>query len=86
MGMENVKSNFIPPFSALTLSWGKVVKKAVAIDGKIIVRPMVRVVITVDHRFGDASNLKTFLPILKEYFEDPMNFNKEKWVYKKKVV
>ncbi len=45
--------------------------RAVAVDGKVEVRPMMYVALTYDHRIIDGSEAVTFLVKLKEYLEDP---------------
>ena len=45
--------------------------RAVAVDGKVEVRPMMYVALTYDHRIIDGREAVTFLVKLKEYLEDP---------------
>ena len=54
---------------------GKIKKKPVVIDNEIVIRPMMTLYITFDHRYGDAALMTRILNILKEYFEDPENFD-----------
>jgi pyruvate/2-oxoglutarate dehydrogenase complex dihydrolipoamide acyltransferase (E2) component len=58
---------------------GKAVKKPVVIDDKIEIRTMMSTVWTIDHRFGDAAIGYNIIKIVKDYTEDPENFNIEKY-------
>ncbi|KAI9032252.1 hypothetical protein DFJ74DRAFT_601742 [Hyaloraphidium curvatum] len=46
-------------------------ERAVAVNGKVEVRPMMYVALTYDHRIIDGREAVTFLVKLKEYLEDP---------------
>jgi pyruvate/2-oxoglutarate dehydrogenase complex dihydrolipoamide acyltransferase (E2) component len=54
---------------------GQVEEKAVVINHLVEVRPIINAVFTFDHRFGDAALVIKFNKILREYVEDPENFN-----------
>ena len=49
-------------------------KKAVVIDDKIEIRPMMNCTFSLDHRYGDASLGVNLIRVVKAYFEDPENF------------
>jgi hypothetical protein len=54
---------------------GRAEKRAVVIDDKIEIRPMMSAVYTADHRFGDASIIVNLLKAVKLYVEDPENYD-----------
>jgi 2-oxoglutarate dehydrogenase E2 component (dihydrolipoamide succinyltransferase) len=58
------------PQSAI-LGMHGIFKRAVVINDKIEIRPMMYVALTYDHRIIDGSNAVTFLKNIKEYVEDP---------------
>ena len=41
------------------------------VDGKVVVRPMMYVALTYDHRMVDGRQAVTFLVRIKEFIEDP---------------
>jgi 2-oxoglutarate dehydrogenase E2 component (dihydrolipoamide succinyltransferase) len=41
------------------------------LDGKVVVRPMMYVALTYDHRIVDGRQAVTFLVRIKEFIEDP---------------
>ena len=59
-----------PPQSAI-LGMHKTQDRAVVVDGKIEVRPMMYVALSYDHRIVDGKDAVTFLVRVKEYIEDP---------------
>ena len=59
-----------PPQSAI-LGMHKTQERAVVVDGKIEVRPMMYVALSYDHRIIDGKDAVTFLVRVKEYIEDP---------------
>ena len=46
-------------------------ERAVAVDGKVVVRPMMYLALTYDHRLIDGREAVTFLIKIKEVIEDP---------------
>ena len=54
---------------------GKIKKKTVVRDDQIVIRDMMTIVYTCDHRFGDAATLAPFLKVVKAILEDPDNFD-----------
>jgi 2-oxoglutarate dehydrogenase E2 component (dihydrolipoamide succinyltransferase) len=54
-------------------------KKAVVIDDKIEIRPIINIIYTFDHRYGDAAVGVRMLRVIKDYFEDPENFDYNKY-------
>ena len=59
-----------PPQSGI-LGMHKTQERAVVIDGKIEIRPMMYVALSYDHRIIDGKEAVTFLVRIKEYAEDP---------------
>jgi 2-oxoglutarate dehydrogenase E2 component (dihydrolipoamide succinyltransferase) len=59
-----------PPQSAI-LGMHKIEKRAVVIDDHIVIRPMMYVALTYDHRVIDGQQSVTFLVKVKEALEDP---------------
>jgi 2-oxoglutarate dehydrogenase E2 component (dihydrolipoamide succinyltransferase) len=45
--------------------------RAVVVDGQVVVRPMMYVALTYDHRLIDGREAVTFLVKVKEAIEDP---------------
>jgi pyruvate dehydrogenase E2 component (dihydrolipoamide acetyltransferase) len=73
LGIERFDAIINPPESAI-LSVGKVVEKAVVIDGGIHIRPRMDLTLSVDHRVLDGSEAARFLVRIKERIEDPAGF------------
>ncbi len=59
-----------PPESAV-LGIGRIVEKPVATQGRIVVRPMVGLSLTVDHRIIDGAPAARFLHTVKHMLENP---------------
>lgn len=59
-----------PPQSAI-LGMHNIVDRAVVVDGEIVVRPMMYVALSYDHRLIDGSGAVMFLRTIKELIEDP---------------
>jgi pyruvate dehydrogenase E2 component (dihydrolipoamide acetyltransferase) len=70
LGIERFDAIINPPESAI-LSVGKVVEKAVVMDGGIHIRPRMDLTLSVDHRVLDGSEAARFLVRIKERIEDP---------------
>ncbi len=47
-------------------------EKPVVVDGEIVVRPIMVVALTYDHRLLDGREAVTFLVKLKDYIENPL--------------
>ena len=62
-----------PPQSAI-LGMHNIVKRAVVVDDKIEIRPMMYIALSYDHRIIDGKEAVTFLSKIKEYVEDPELF------------
>lgn len=59
-----------PPQSAI-LGMHKIIKRPVAIDDQVVIRPMMYLALTYDHRIIDGKNAVTFLVHIKNILEDP---------------
>ena len=59
-----------PPQSGI-LGMHKIEQRPVAVDGQVVIRPMMYVAPSYDHRLVDGEQAVTFLVRLKEALEDP---------------
>ncbi|MCL5799050.1 MAG: 2-oxo acid dehydrogenase subunit E2, partial [Gammaproteobacteria bacterium] len=59
-----------PPQSAI-LGMHKIQERPVVVDGAVVVRPMMYVALTYDHRIIDGREAVLFLVAVKEALEDP---------------
>jgi 2-oxoglutarate dehydrogenase E2 component (dihydrolipoamide succinyltransferase) len=59
-----------PPQSGI-LGMHKIEQRPVAIDGQVVIRPMMYVALSYDHRLVDGEQAVTFLVRVKEALEDP---------------
>ena len=59
-----------PPQSGI-LGMHKIEERPIAIDGEIIIRPMMYLALSYDHRIVDGKGAVTFLVRVKEGLEDP---------------
>ena len=59
-----------PPQSAI-LGMHTIQKRAVVVDDQIVIRPMMYVALSYDHRLIDGRESVSFLVRVKEYLEDP---------------
>jgi pyruvate dehydrogenase E2 component (dihydrolipoamide acetyltransferase) len=53
---------------------GEVTDKPVAIDGKVVIRPMLQITATIDHRYADGWHISQLLKPFKAYLNDPASF------------
>ena len=60
------------PQSAI-LGMHNIIQRPVAIDGEVVIRPMMYVALSYDHRVVDGSTSVTFLVKVKELLEDPVH-------------
>ena len=61
-----------PPQSGI-LGMHNIIERPVAIDGKVVVRPMMYLALSYDHRIIDGREWVGFLVAVKEALEDPLN-------------
>jgi 2-oxoglutarate dehydrogenase E2 component (dihydrolipoamide succinyltransferase) len=60
-----------PPQSGI-LGMHKIEERPVAVDGQVVIRPMMYVALSYDHRLVDGEQAVTFLVRVKERLEDPV--------------
>jgi pyruvate dehydrogenase E2 component (dihydrolipoamide acetyltransferase) len=65
------------PFSRtpLIVLVGEVTERPVAEGGRVVVRPMVNLGVTFDHRFMDGFHGGAMLQLFRAYLEDPARFD-----------
>ncbi len=75
MGMFGVDqfSAILQPPEAAILAIGRIADKAVVREDKIVIRPMMTLTLSIDHRVLDAAVGANFLQSLKNYIENPVN-------------
>ncbi len=75
MGMYDVDqfSAIIQPPEAAILAVGRVVEKVVARKGDMVIRPIMNLTLSIDHRVLDGALGAQFLQTVKSYIEDPVN-------------
>ena len=59
-----------PPQSGV-LGMHNIIERAVVRDGQIIIRPMMYLALSYDHRIVDGKEAVSFLKEIKQYLEDP---------------
>ena len=70
-GIDSFSAILQPPEAAI-LAVGRIGDKAVVIDGQIVVRPMMTLTLSIDHRVLDGVVGAQFLQSLKNYIENPV--------------
>jgi pyruvate dehydrogenase E2 component (dihydrolipoamide acetyltransferase) len=69
-GVEQFIAVLNPPQAAI-LAVGAAIDKAVVVDGELVIRPMMTVTLTVDHRAVDGAPAADFLRTVKTFLEEP---------------
>jgi pyruvate dehydrogenase E2 component (dihydrolipoamide acetyltransferase) len=69
-GVEQFTAVLNPPQAAV-LAVGATVERPVAREGEVVVRPMMAVTLTLDHRAVDGGPAAAFLGTVKTFLEDP---------------
>jgi pyruvate dehydrogenase E2 component (dihydrolipoamide acetyltransferase) len=69
-GIESFTANINQPESAI-LAVGAIIDKAVVVDGQIVVKPMVSMTLTYDHRIIDGADAGQFMKTLGDFMEEP---------------
>ena len=59
-----------PPQSAI-LGMHKIQDRPVALSGEVVIRPMMYIALSYDHRIIDGADAVSFLVAIKETLEDP---------------
>jgi pyruvate dehydrogenase E2 component (dihydrolipoamide acetyltransferase) len=75
MGMYDIDqfSAIIQPPEAAILAVGGIVEKVVARNGEMVIRPVMNLTLSIDHRVLDGALGAQFLQTVKNYIEDPVN-------------
>lgn len=83
IGSIGIEEGFAPLPTAIRAMFivctGKAEKRPVVVNDNIEIRTMLSTTYSFDHRFGDAAVLIKCLNIVKDYVEDPENFNIDKY-------
>ena len=61
-----------PPQSGI-LGMHNIIERPVAVDGQVVIRPMMYLALSYDHRIIDGRESVGFLVAIKEALEDPMH-------------
>lgn len=69
-GVEEFSGILNQPESAI-LAVGAIIDKPVSVDGEVVVRPIMKLTLTYDHRVIDGAKAGAFMMTLKETMEDP---------------
>ena len=75
LGMYNV-TMFLPiinPPEAAILAAGSVLKKPVAVDDEVIIKPILTLVLAYDHRINDGAPASVFLRNVKKIIENELD-------------
>jgi len=59
-----------PPQSGI-LGLHSIQERPIAVDGQVVIRPMMYLALTYDHRIVDGREAVTFLKTIKDVIEDP---------------
>lgn len=70
-GLENFTAIINQPENAI-LAVGAIIDKPVALKGEVVIRPMMTVNLTYDHRTIDGAEAGKFMRTLKEMIEEPL--------------
>jgi len=75
MGMYDIDqfSAIIQPPEAAILAVGRIAEKVVARDGEMVIRPVMNLTLSIDHRVLDGALGAQFLQTVKSYMENPLN-------------
>jgi pyruvate dehydrogenase E2 component (dihydrolipoamide acetyltransferase) len=70
LGIDEFAAIINPPQSAI-LAVGRIAERVMAVDGQVVVKPSVHLVLSVDHRVLDGADGARFLGDLKRVIEEP---------------
>jgi pyruvate dehydrogenase E2 component (dihydrolipoamide acetyltransferase) len=75
MGMYDIDqfSAIIQPPEAAILAVGRIAEKVVARNGEMVIRPVMSLTLSIDHRILDGALGAQFLQTVKSYLEQPLN-------------
>ena len=66
-------SAIIQPPEAAILAVGRIAEKVIAREGEMVIRPIMNLTLSIDHRVLDGALGAQFLQTVKEFVEDPVN-------------
>jgi len=69
-GVDAFRAIINPPEAAI-LAVGRIVERPVGVGGQIVLRPLMRLVLSVDHRAVDGAQAAAFLASIRRYLENP---------------
>ena len=69
-GIDAFQAIINPPEAAI-LAVGRIVERPVAVEGQVVLRPMMRLVLSVDHRVVDGAQAASFLATVRRCIENP---------------
>ena len=69
-GIDAFRAIINPPEAAI-LAVGQIVERPTGVDGQIVLRPMMRIVLSVDHQAVDGAQAASFLAAVRRYLENP---------------
>ena len=79
VGMFGIDEAFAPPTPwarvPIYLLVGAVRDQAVVVDGAVVIRPMLTLTATIDHRYIDGAQLGTLASVLRKVIEDPWSID-----------
>lgn len=70
-GIEHFTANINLPENAI-LAVGAIIDKPVALDGQVVIRPMMNLTLSYDHRTIDGAEAGKFMQTLKAFTENPI--------------
>ncbi len=75
MGMYEIDqfSAILQPPEAAILAVGRIAEKVVARDGEMVIRPVMNLTLSIDHRVLDGALGAQFLQTVKSFIENPLN-------------
>jgi pyruvate dehydrogenase E2 component (dihydrolipoamide acetyltransferase) len=71
-GVDQISAILQPPEAAI-LAVGRLADKAVVRDGQIVIRPIMTLTLSIDHRVLDGAVGAQFLQSLQNYIESPVS-------------
>jgi pyruvate/2-oxoglutarate dehydrogenase complex dihydrolipoamide acyltransferase (E2) component len=81
VGMFGLPQGFAPLAKfykmPLLILVGEVTDKPVAVDGQVVIRPMLPITATIDHRYADGWHIGQLLKPFRAYLADPAAFEPE---------
>jgi len=69
-GIDAFQAIINPPEAAI-LAVGRIAERPVGVEGQIVLRPMMRLVLSVDHRVVDGAQAASFLSTVRRCIENP---------------